>query len=57
MTKKRILGTTRVGPKYRITIIKKAQEKLEVNVGDVIIFLEQDGEIVIRPASLKKLVE
>ena len=41
MTK--VLGTSKVGPKYRITLIKTVHEKLKIKIGDLVVFVE-DGE-------------
>jgi AbrB family looped-hinge helix DNA binding protein len=52
----KILGTSKVGPKFRVTLIKEAQEKLKVKVGDMIVYLEEpDGKIVLRPISYEQL--
>lgn len=53
----KILGSSKVGPKYRITLVKDVQEKLKVKIGDVIIYLEEpDGKIVLRATSYDQLL-
>lgn len=53
----RILGTSKVGPKYRITLVKEVQEELKVKVGDVIVYLEEpDGKIVLKATSYEELL-
>ena len=52
------MGTSKVGPKYRITLIKEVQRKLKAKVGDVIVFLEEpDGKIVLKAASYEQLLK
>lgn len=54
----KILGTSKVGPKYRITLVKDVQKKLKVKVGDVIVYLEKpDGKIVLRTISYEQLLK
>jgi bifunctional DNA-binding transcriptional regulator/antitoxin component of YhaV-PrlF toxin-antitoxin module len=52
----KILGVSKVQPNNRITIIRKVQKKLNVNVGDVLMFIEDDkGNITIKKVHLKPL--
>jgi len=54
----KILGTSKVGPKYRVTLVKEVQEKLKVKVGDMIAYLEEsDGKIVLRAISYEQLLK
>ena len=54
----KILGTSKVGPKYRVTLIKDVQERLKVKVGDLIVYLEEpDGKIVLRAISPEQLLK
>jgi bifunctional DNA-binding transcriptional regulator/antitoxin component of YhaV-PrlF toxin-antitoxin module len=54
----KILGTSRVGPKYRITLVREVQQKLKTQVGDLIVYLEEpDGKIVIRAISPEQLLK
>ena len=49
----KILGTSKVGPKYRITLVKSVQEKLNVKIGDLIIFIENEkGNIFLKVSRL-----
>jgi AbrB family looped-hinge helix DNA binding protein len=45
-----ILGTSKVTTRHQITLIEKVREKLGVQEGDMIVFYEENGEIVIRKA-------
>jgi bifunctional DNA-binding transcriptional regulator/antitoxin component of YhaV-PrlF toxin-antitoxin module len=50
----KILGVSKVQPNNRITIIRKVQKKLNVNVGDVLMYIEDDkGNITIKKVQLK----
>lgn len=50
----KVLGNSKVQPNNRITIIRQVQKKLNVNVGDIILYLEDDkGNIVIKKGQLK----
>ena len=54
----KILGTSRVGPKFRITLIKEVQEKLKAEVGDLVVYLEEaDGRIVLKAVSPEQLLK
>ena len=54
----KILGTSKVGPKYRVTLVKEVQEKLKVKVGDMVAYLEEpDGKIVLRTISYEQLLK
>lgn len=54
----RILGTSKVGPKFRITLVKNVQKKLKVKIGDIILYLEEpDGKIVLKPVSYEQMLK
>jgi len=48
MKNPQILGSSKVGTRGQVTIPKKAREELNLNRGDVIIFLKEDNKLVIR---------
>lgn len=55
MAEERILGTTKVTDRWRISLIKAVREEFEdagvdVAVGDRVVFKARDGEIVVEPA-------
>jgi hypothetical protein len=50
----KILGTSRVGPKYRITLVREVQQKLRTQVGDL---EDPDVKIVIRAISPEQLLK
>ena len=45
----KVLGTSKVGPKYRITLVKSLQEKLKIKIGNLIVFVEDEkGNILLK---------
>lgn len=55
MTDERILGTTKVTDRWRISLIKAVREEFEaeddpIEVGDLVVFKKKDGAIVVEPA-------
>jgi len=52
----RIIGSSKIQPNYRITLITTIREKLDVEVGDLILFVEDErGDIILRKGELKPL--
>ena len=50
----KVLGTSKVGPKNRITLVKNVQEKLQIKEGDLVVYLENEkGNVVIRASKFK----
>ena len=51
-----VLGTSKVDPGYRVTLIQPLPELLNVKVGDLIIFVkDKEGKIVIKASKITKL--
>lgn len=46
----KILDVSSVTQKFQVTLTKPVREKLNLKAGDRIVFVEKDGEIVIRKA-------
>jgi bifunctional DNA-binding transcriptional regulator/antitoxin component of YhaV-PrlF toxin-antitoxin module len=47
------LRTSKVGPKYRITLVKPVQTKLRVKIGDLIVFVEDEkGNILLKVSKM-----
>jgi bifunctional DNA-binding transcriptional regulator/antitoxin component of YhaV-PrlF toxin-antitoxin module len=45
----KVLGTSKVGPKFRITLVKPVQTKLKVKIGDLIVFVEDEkGNVILK---------
>lgn len=50
----RILGTSKVGPKFRITLVQAVQEQLGMNIGDLVVYVEdQKGNIILRRSKMQ----
>ena len=49
----KVLGTSKIGPKYRITIVKPVQTKLKTKIGDLIVFVEdEEGNIYLKVSKM-----
>jgi bifunctional DNA-binding transcriptional regulator/antitoxin component of YhaV-PrlF toxin-antitoxin module len=49
-----VLGTSRVGPKFRITLIKNVQERLDIDQGDLVVYVEdQQGNVILRRSKIR----
>lgn len=46
----KIIGTSKLTSKFQITLLDDARKTLGVNAGDKVVFIERDGEVVIRKA-------
>jgi len=49
----KILGISKLTTKGQITIPKVVREKLNLKTGDIVVFIERNGEIIIRRSELK----
>lgn len=50
------LGSSRVQPNYRITLVRKVRERLGVEVGDIVIYIEDErGNIILKKGELRPL--
>lgn len=49
----KVLGTSKVGPKFRVTLVKPVQTKLKVKIGDLIVFVEDEkGNVLLKVSRL-----
>lgn len=45
----KVLGTSKVGPKFRVTLVKQVREKLNAKIGDLVVFTEDEkGNIILK---------
>ncbi|MFZ7138029.1 MAG: hypothetical protein ACOWW1_06395 [archaeon] len=52
----KIIGTSKVQPNNRITLIKKVQKKLNLKIGDFVIYFEDEkGNIIIKKGQLNPI--
>jgi bifunctional DNA-binding transcriptional regulator/antitoxin component of YhaV-PrlF toxin-antitoxin module len=50
----KVLGSTKVQPNNRITVIKPVQKKLNVKIGDIVIFVEDEkGNVIVKKGQLR----
>ena len=50
----KVIGSTKVQPNNRITVIRQVQKKLNVKIGDIIIYVEDEkGNIIIKKGHLR----
>jgi bifunctional DNA-binding transcriptional regulator/antitoxin component of YhaV-PrlF toxin-antitoxin module len=50
----KVLGTSKVGPKYRVTLVKPVQTKLKAKIGDLIVFVEDEkGNVLLKVSRMK----
>ena len=53
-----ILGTSRVDPRFRITLVQPIPELLKVSSGDLIVFIhEEEGKIMIRASNISRVTK
>jgi len=45
--KKEILGISKITWKFQVTIPKRVREKFNLNKGDVLVFVEENGKLII----------
>jgi hypothetical protein len=55
MSDERILGTTKVTDRWRISLIKAVREEFQeegedVDIRDLVVFRKRDGPVVVEPA-------
>jgi hypothetical protein len=52
----KVLGSSKVQPNFRVTLIRKVQKKLNVKVGDIVIYVEDEkGSIIVKKGQLKPI--
>jgi hypothetical protein len=52
----KVLGSTKVQPNNRITVIRQVQKKMNVKVGDIVVYVEDErGNIQLKKGQLKPL--
>jgi len=46
-SKREILGMSKITYKFQVTIPKRAREKFDLKEGNVLVFIEEDGKLII----------
>jgi len=50
----KVLGSSKVQPNYRITVVRIVQKKLSVKIGDIVVYVEDEkGNVIIKKGQLK----
>lgn len=50
------MGSSKIQPNYRITLTKAIRKKLNVKVGDIVLYIEDErGNILIKKGQLKPI--
>jgi AbrB family looped-hinge helix DNA binding protein len=48
--RERILGTAKISTKAQVTIPVEVRRKFKLEIGDLLIFAEEDGKLIVRKA-------
>lgn len=48
--KEKIMGSNKLSTKGQVTIPADARRKFSLNVGDLILFIEEDGKLILKKA-------
>jgi bifunctional DNA-binding transcriptional regulator/antitoxin component of YhaV-PrlF toxin-antitoxin module len=52
----KVLGSTKVQPNNRITVIRQVRKKLNVKIDDIVIYVEDEkGKIIVKKGQLKAI--
>lgn len=49
--KKEILGTSTLTYKFQLTLPKRVRERFQLKVGELLVFIEQDGKLVLKKST------
>lgn len=44
----KVLGTSKLTRKFQVTVPKSAREILELETGDLLVFVKDDGKIIVK---------
>jgi len=50
LLKERILGTAKISTKAQVTIPIEVRKKFKLEIGELLVFVEEDGKLVVRKA-------
>jgi len=50
--KGKVLGSAKIMTKGQVTIPKAVRERFNLNVGDVVLFIEEDGKLLLKKGEL-----
>lgn len=47
---RKVLATSKITRGFQVTITKEVRDKLDFKVGDLLVFIEEDGNVIIEKA-------
>jgi len=51
-----VLGSSKVQANYRITLIREVQKKLDIKIGDIVIYIENEkGDIILKKGEIRPI--
>ena len=51
-----MLGSSKVQANYRITLIREVQKKLDIKIGDIVIYIENEkGDIILKKGEIRPI--
>jgi len=51
-----VLGSSKVQANFRITLIREVQKKLDIEIGDIVIYVEDEkGNIILKKGELRPI--
>lgn len=55
MPEETVIGTSRIDPRFRITLVQPIPELLNAKVGDIVVFAQDEkGRIYIKSSAIRK---
>ncbi|MCS7386877.1 MAG: AbrB/MazE/SpoVT family DNA-binding domain-containing protein [archaeon GB-1867-005] len=51
----RVIGAAKIMTKGQVTIPKAVREKFNLNVGDLVLFVEENGKLILMKGELKEI--
>jgi len=53
---RKVLGSSKVQANYRITLIREVQKKLDIKIGDIVIYIQNEkGDIILKKGEIKPI--
>jgi AbrB family looped-hinge helix DNA binding protein len=49
--RREILGMSKVTYKFQLTVPKRVRERFELKEGDTLVFIEEDGKLILRKST------
>ena len=52
MVTRKVLGNSKVGSRFQVTIPKKARGKYNIKEGDLVLFVEENGKLMLTKSEI-----